>query len=72
MNRLVGRILIPFCGLACAEKRKHGVWQVELHDVLDRELPVMQQKRALQRIGVFNAMARQVEDVRWRSIQEIA
>jgi hypothetical protein len=37
MDDLVWLFLVSFRGLARAQKRKHGVGQVQLHNVLDRE-----------------------------------
>jgi hypothetical protein len=70
VHRLVGGILISLCGLACAQERQESVGKVELYDVLDREPPVAQQKRAVQRIRVLDTVTSHVQNIGGHSLQQ--
>jgi hypothetical protein len=63
VNRLIRGVQISLCCLARTEIRNRGLWKFELHDVLDRELSIVQHDRTVEWICILYAMAGQMKNM---------
>jgi hypothetical protein len=65
VDRLIRGVLISLCCLARTEIRKCRLGEAEPHDVLDRELSIVQHDCAVQWLRVLYGMTGQMKDMCW-------
>jgi hypothetical protein len=70
VNCLVRGVPIALCCLARTEIRNRGLWKFELHEVLDRELSIVQHDRTIEWICILYAMAGQMKNMGWYVLEQ--
>jgi hypothetical protein len=72
MNGLVGRVSVASGSLASTQNGEDGIWEVEIHDILDCKVAILQNECASERIGSMDTVTGKMKDVSWCAIQKQA
>jgi hypothetical protein len=70
VNRLIRSVLISLCCLAGAKIRKCRLGQAEPHNILNRELSIVQHDCTVQGLRVLYGMTGQMKNMRWCLLEQ--
>jgi hypothetical protein len=72
MNGLVGRVSVASGSLTSTQNGEHGIWEVEIYNILDCKVAILQNECAPERIGSMDTVTGKMKDVSRCAIQKQA